>query len=165
MNIVDVCILIVLLYNGIKGVYQGFIKILTDFFAMVAGIFLAYQLYLPLGTSVKSWMPIEVPYLYFVSFVMVWAAVFFGLTVVGFYLNKMIKFSIWGPFNLIGGCAFGLIKGMLIVLVVLVPLILLNNKSVAESALVHPYVPAILDWTHHELPKVLTEGVDYIDKE
>lgn len=116
MNAIDTTILIILLFGGLNGLRQGFVKALANLVGWVLALILAakYATYVAPMMTVLSQDPVVQKITAFAAIVMV---IIFLTWTVSALLNGVLKSLKLGPLNRMLGGAFGSLKGLLIVLI------------------------------------------------
>ena len=76
---------------------------------------------------------------------MIWGGVFITITALGIFLNKIISPTLFGPINVLGGMALGLVKGLLFLLPFLFPMFILNVGFTKDSLLFNKLIP-VFSW-------------------
>jgi uncharacterized membrane protein required for colicin V production len=133
MNYLDIIIVVVIIYNTFKGALRGLIKILFDLIAITGGFVFALNYTDTLAPEIINYLTISAKYANPISFILLWGLFFAGTTFVGILISKMVKATFLGAFDALGGLLLGTLKGSLIVLVFLLPLIHFNLLKTDNS--------------------------------
>ena len=116
MNFIDIGILIVITYNAVTGIRRGFARIIFNLIALFLGVTLGMTNYKFAAEYIHVFTGIEAPWVYYLGFAVVWGVVFIAVTLLGKFVEKVLKITFLGPLNTLGGFAFGIVKGVLILL-------------------------------------------------
>ncbi|MBT6120850.1 CvpA family protein [bacterium] len=143
MNFIDIGILIVITYNAVTGLRRGFARIIFNLIALFLGVTLGMTNYKFAAEYIHVFTGIEAPWVYYLGFAVVWGVVFIAVTLLGKFVEKVLKITFLGPLNTLGGFAFGIVKGVLILLPFLVPMIYFKTQPAEQSLLIQPFKPLI----------------------
>lgn len=119
MNIVDIIILILLAWGAFRGYTQGFILQLVTFIALFIGIWASIRFSGSLSDVLSQSFSITGKYLPVLSFILIFFLVVIIAHLIGMLLTKIFEFAALGWLNRLGGVAFGLIKMIFIISVLL----------------------------------------------
>jgi membrane protein required for colicin V production len=119
MNIVDIVILILLAWGAFRGYTQGFILQLVTFIALFIGIWASIRFSGSLSGVLSQSFGITGKYLPVLSFILIFFLVVVIAHLIGMLLTKIFEFAALGWLNRLGGVAFGLIKMIFIISVLL----------------------------------------------
>jgi len=161
MTILDIMVTAVLAYNSFSGARRGLIRILCDLGAIVGGVIIAIQTY-PYGVA---WLQQNVGMKHtisaFISFLVIWAAVFGVFMLIGNLVNRVTKITVIRPLNIIGGAFFGGVKGFFFMLPILIPLSHTEFAFYQDSKIAKPLNAALGTrlLTSHNL-KLMAEKLD-----
>jgi len=134
MNWVDIIILIIIGINLLTGLRKGLIRSVFGLIAILLAVFISVK-GLPIGVDIiKNSFKFPLPVAYVFSFAIVFMTVYFSLTFLGNTVHQLIKTSFFAPANFIGGAILGLIKGVVIILFLVLPI--LNSKILAPAVTV-----------------------------
>ncbi|MFC1771225.1 CvpA family protein [Candidatus Margulisiibacteriota bacterium] len=154
MTILDIIVVVVIIYNIVMGIKRGLVRILLDVFALGLSLFLAFSYYKDLSvyfSSIVSFSPFT---LSVISFCFIWLGFFLVLTIVNAGVDKIIKLSMLGFLNRIGGGALGLAKGVFFLIPLLMILLYFNKPFVERTVLVKPFVPLLKDVAADFVPTI-----------
>lgn len=160
MNWIDFFILFVLFIAFINGYRRGIFKEISTFLGLTAGIIFAVSNADWLALQLEGRFNISPSILYVVSFIFVLAGVFIILRILGRYFYKMVKTTPLRVSNKVGGSAFGVIKGLVLLSLLFLLFIFPTpfktfDDSIEDSALAKPIrglVPFIYDHTTYLHP-------------
>jgi len=143
MTVLDIMVTAVLAYNSFSGARRGLVRILCDLGAIVGGVIIAIQTYqygvawLQQNVGMKHTMSA------FVSFLVIWAAVYGVFILIGNLVNRLTKITVIRPLNIIGGAFFGGVKGFFFMLPILIPLSHTNFAFYQDSKIAKPLNAAL----------------------
>lgn len=143
MNIVDIGILIILIYQGWMGLYHGFIRIFFELAAFLVGILAGLKYNDAIGVFLELQFNISVTAARLAAFALIWVFIFAFVTILGILISKLINATFLGPLNRIGGLAAGLLKGCLFVLPIILPLIYFNTELANNSYIIQQAMPVL----------------------
>ncbi len=154
LNPIDIAILAVLLVFTLRGILKGLIGEVMGFVAVLLSLVLAVR-WLNLGTTLLlSIVEMSPALAMLISFVLIFALVFLGTFLLARMLRKLLQITMLGWVDRLGGGAFGLLTGSVIVslLVLLVSFIPLNQtyrQYEKDSILFRPaqqFAPKLFNW-------------------
>lgn len=120
MNPFDMLIIIIISFCLIRGLFRGFIKETSSIIGVFGGFYAAFTYYPLLSASKPLSQWIQNPsYLNIVSFMTLFIAVFFIISLLGSAIKLLLKVAFLGWFDRLCGAGFGFFKGILIVSVLL----------------------------------------------
>jgi len=126
MNLLDAFIVIIIGINGRSGFNRGLIRIVCDVLAFIGGAIIG-GIYAPnLSEIISRYTFIQYPFSTILGFILIWAVIFVIVGGIGKISHKVIKFSLFGPINKMGGLFFGLIRGGFVAVPFILPLIYFN---------------------------------------
>ena len=141
--IIDALIAIFLIYFGFQGLKKGLIRIIVDMAAVLGGAYLALIASPQLSVYLEALLPNRVSSLIPVaSFVLLWAACFWGIIGVGYMLEKVLCPMILKPINYTLGLIFGVLKGFIYAL----PIILILSMADASQTNGSVLLPPVKQW-------------------
>ena len=154
MNTIDIAILVILLIFTIRGIFKGLIGEVAGFVAVLLSLVLAVR-WLNLGTAfLRSFIDLSPALAMIISFILIFALVFWGTEMLAHLLRRLLKITMLGWIDRLGGGAFGLLTGAVIVslLVLLASFIPVNQtyrQYEQESILFRPaqqFAPKLFNW-------------------
>ena len=141
-GIIDYFILSILIYNAFLGLRKGFVRLILDMVAVVGSLALGYRHYQSAEAILSTYIPsLEAPYSAGISFVAIWIVVFFALLALNKFFDTIISVSGLGLINRSAGLILGTVKGMIILIPILLPMLLINNQILDNSQLAKPSKP------------------------
>ncbi|MCP4692241.1 MAG: CvpA family protein [Desulfobacterales bacterium] len=121
MNPFDMAIIVLLTYGLIRGIFRGLIKEFSAIIGVLGGFYAAYTYYTHVEVFFTEWLP-EPAHRNIVSFMLIFAAVFIIVSILGVIIKYILNIAFLGWADRIGGGGFGIIKGVLIISVLIIPL-------------------------------------------
>ncbi|MFP4477059.1 MAG: CvpA family protein [Desulfatibacillaceae bacterium] len=148
MNNLDGLILLLLLWGLVRGWFRGFIKEICSIIAVFGGFYAAYTYYESISPTVLSVMPTGPdmnwePILPTISFMIILAIVFLVISIAGVILKYFLKIASLGWFDKIAGSAFGVLKSVLLISVILVgfaTLLPMDRLGFVERSQLSPHI-------------------------
>ena len=144
MNALDIIIGIILAYCLIRGVFRGLVEEVASIFGVFAGIYAAV-FYYPQGAAFLSRWMAEAAYRNIISFLVIFGLVFIAVGVLGVLIKYLLNIASMGWLDRLCGLAFGAIKGILVVSVLLIVLttFLPRGTPLIKQSLLSPHVSLI----------------------
>ena len=155
---VDILILIIISYNVINGLRRGFIRSVIELFGLYISTVFGMRYGGQMVVSIYESTGIILPYHQVTGFLIVWLIVFLSTKGLGVLLNRVFSMSILGPINVFGGAVFGMGRGLVFVLPVVLPILFFNPSSMEHSFFVQAFKPQLVSLA----TKIFSE--DNIDK-
>ena len=115
----DIILFIPLLFAAWKGFHKGLIIELASIAALIAGIYIAVNFSEITAEKLKDWCEIEGSWLGYLSFIVTFVAVVFGVYALAKVVEKAVNMAALKFVNKIAGMAFGTLKVALIISIVL----------------------------------------------
>jgi membrane protein required for colicin V production len=119
MNPFDMVAASILAFCLVRGIFRGLIKELSSIVGVLAGFYAGYNFYPAVADLLESWIP-DPGYLNIVSFMALFCAIFFIISVIGVVIKYLLNIAFMGWFDRICGACFGLVKAVLTVSVLFV---------------------------------------------
>lgn len=95
----------------VKGIWKGFVKEISGILAVVGGVFASFLFHGAAEDFLGAY--ISPKYLGFVSYAILFIAVYLGIMLLGSFIDRVVKSVLLGGFNRILGGFFGLLKALL----------------------------------------------------
>jgi membrane protein required for colicin V production len=95
----------------VKGIWKGFVKEISGILAVVGGVIASFLLHGAAEEFLSAY--IGPKYLAFVSYAILFIAVYLGIMLLGNLIDRVVKSVMLGGFNRILGGFFGLLKALL----------------------------------------------------
>ena len=143
MNPLDMLSLVILGFCLIRGIFRGLAKEISSIIGVLAGFYAAYTYYPILVKPLERWIS-NTAYLNILSFMIIFCSIFIFISILGIIIKYLLNIAFLGWVDRICGAGFGVIKGILIVSVVLIPLtaFLPTGAPIIKNSLLSP--PATL---------------------
>jgi membrane protein required for colicin V production len=149
MSILDIIGLISLGYHGFMGFRHGFLRQVLDLAALGFSTYLGFSYYPEIARWLSTGAPTLAKYSAFLGFVVIWIAIFIGVTLISTLLNRVLSYSFFlGPLNRFLGIGLGLVKGILILIPLVLPAAYFHLEIYERSQLVKPFTPVIKSVIH-----------------
>jgi membrane protein required for colicin V production len=162
MTAVDIIVLAVLGLSVALGVFRGLVREVLSLLAWVAAFLLANFLAPDAAKLLPQAMASEEVRL-LVSFVVVFIVVLVGLSVLAILASKLVKIVGLGPADRAVGGVFGLARGVLLVmiLVLLAGLTALPRQATWREAALRGALEASAEYVKAWLPSDLSRRINY----
>lgn len=95
----------------VKGIWKGFVKEISGILAVVGGVIASFLFHGAAEEFLGAY--IGPKYLGFVSYAILFVAVYLGIMLLGNFIDRVVKSVMLGGFNRILGGFFGLLKALL----------------------------------------------------
>ena len=146
MNVLDYVIAGVIGFCLVRGLFRGLVKEISSIVGVFTGYYCACNYYAPVSEIVQGWQIIENPnYVRIVVFFCLFCLIFFLIGLVGIIIRYLLRelFISWVDTTLGGG--FGMVKGVLITSVLLIPLtaFLPNDDKLMKNSILAPHVTVV----------------------
>lgn len=119
MNFIDILIILVLLLFAVKGFLKGLVREICSLLGLIMGSWAAFKYYPFLGSALRPYIHLPQTVATIVSFVLIFLAVGILFFLLGHLLTAIFKVAMLGGINRIGGVAFGLLQGGLVLCILL----------------------------------------------
>jgi membrane protein required for colicin V production len=156
-NLLDWTVVLILLLSMVAGYWRGVIRTLLGLAGLVGGFMLAQGNYLPLGAWLHSKHLISSPFAAsVVAFLLLFALVIVGAQLVARMLHTTIRKSGLGYLDRMLGGAFGLLRGCVIVVALLViPTTFAPQSKLVATSILSPYFLGVAHDVSFLLPRSL----------
>lgn len=128
MNILDIFIGIPLIYAIYKGFTKGFIYEAATLIALILGVYGAIHFSDFTAEVIQDTFKYESQYMEYISFVVTFIVIVIAINLIGGVLDKIIEAVALGFVNRLFGLAFGLIKGVILLSIVIHLLNYVNDR-------------------------------------
>lgn len=128
MNILDILIGIPLIYAIYKGFTKGFVYEVATLLALILGVYGAIHFSDFTAELIQDTFNYESQYMEYISFIVTFIAIVIGVNLIGKIVDKMVEAVALGFVNHLLGVAFGLLKGIIILSIVIHLLNYVNDK-------------------------------------
>ncbi len=144
INYFDIGVLVILIFGGIRGGLNGFIREVSGIIALIAGIFVAKTFYIDMAAKVAEYVPD--PWAQPVSFAVIIIAVMLVIGIVARMLGRLLNFAYASSVDKLFGAAVGIAKAILICVLIAAALrFFFKDASFAKDSLTLPYLYQIFD--------------------
>ncbi|HVO26698.1 MAG TPA: CvpA family protein [Candidatus Margulisiibacteriota bacterium] len=159
MNVVDVVLLVVLTGCALRGWWRGFFRECCGLLALIVGVAAALRFTAGGEAALEPHVRLPAPVGVGVAFVGIFVVVHGLINVVGALLDRLMHTTVLGAINAVGGAAFGVAKGAVVLAFLLLflhlfPIISALDPQVMGSSIGRPLVAvasnAIRIGTHTE---------------
>ena len=172
MNYLDIIIAIILFLFGFKGFRKGLVIEVVTLLAFSVGIYGAMHFSDFTAAHLEEFMEINPKYLNTVAFVLTFILLVIGVNLLGKWVTNLIKAMNLNFWNKLGGVVFGVHKGVLLCIVLLM---VLNNFQLIgvvkpeerEQSKLYPYIEQTVPYVYRgfDLVKDYAKEVLPEDKE
>lgn len=118
MNILDIILGIPLIYAIYKGFTKGFIYEVATLLALILGVYGAIHFSDFTAEVIQDTFKYESQYMEYISFVVTFIVIVIGIHLIGKIIDKVVEAVALGFVNRLFGVAFGLLKGIIILSIV-----------------------------------------------
>ena len=119
LNVLDIIFLVPLLWFAYRGFQKGFIIELSSLVALILGIYIAINFSYFAAKFLTDNFEIGDNYLNIIAFIVTFAAVIFGVFLIGKFIETIINIILLGFINKLAGCVFGIIKAAFLISIIL----------------------------------------------
>ncbi len=151
MTILDIGVDIILIYTTFSGFRRGAVRIVVDMLSLCLGIFFAYHFYPLIGGWISLHVSQLASYASVIGFFSIWLTVFALLTLIGAFLGSVMEVASLGLLNRLIGAAIGLVKGAVIVMVILWPMMHFKWPLFERSKVAKTMTPLLGLWDRAKL--------------
>lgn len=148
LNWIDIIVSVFLALSIGRGFLRGLIRSLFDIISLLLAVILAFYWYKNFAIFAGNYIKMPGDILHIVSFVVIWAAVYFVSLMLGNFIHKLLGGGLFGPANSLGGALLGAAKGLLSLWIVLyflalVPLPEAFKKDIYDAQTISNLIPVI----------------------
>ncbi len=118
MNILDIFIGLPLIYAIYKGFTKGFIYEAASLIALILGVYGAIHFSDFTAEVIQDTFKYESQYMEYISFIVTFIVIVIGINLIGRVVDKLVEAVALGFVNRLLGVAFGLLKGIIILSIV-----------------------------------------------
>jgi len=154
MNLLDIVIIGIMGYCLIRGIFRGLIKELSSIVGVLAAFYAAYSYYPLIAYLLRRWIT-DTGYLNILSFFILFCLIFIAVSMLGVVIKYLLNIAFLGWVDRICGGAFGTIKGILLVsmLVMTLTTFLERGTPLLKRSLLAPHVMLISENMAKVVPK------------
>jgi membrane protein required for colicin V production len=135
MNVVDVALVVVLTGCALRGWWRGFFRESCGLVALVFGVVAALRFAAGGEAALESYLRLPAPVGAGVAFVGIFVVVHGLINVTGVLLSRAMHTTALGALNVVGGAAFGVAKGAVVLAFLLLFLHLFGIVSALDPQL------------------------------
>jgi len=151
MNWIDFVIIAILSLNIFLGFRKGLIKIVFSLVALTLATIVAIQQVAPVAELLKNHLSFPNYLINGLSFFAIWILIYFIIYFIGNTISKIFRLTPLGFVDIFGGMFVGFIKGMVIILLFVIPLLTLPYTSDfmednIENSIILSWHKPIVDW-------------------
>ncbi|MEG2121071.1 MAG: CvpA family protein [Rikenellaceae bacterium] len=110
MSVFDIIVLLLLLWEAINGYRHGFVEMMF----YIASIFIAIYVAKSLSLSVVGWLEMTSAFADHIAYILIFISTIIIVIIVAKLASQIIEGAGFGVLNKIGGVAFGIMRGALI---------------------------------------------------
>ena len=120
MDWISILILVILIFYAASGLRQGLIRQVIHIFGIVLALLLAFRYFDDVGSIVAQYVPISAGISGVVGFAVIILAVLVIASLIGHLWSRLARMTPLSMLDAVGGAAFGLLKGLILVCITLV---------------------------------------------
>jgi len=146
MNVLDYVIAGVIGFCLVRGLFRGLVKEISSIVGVFVGYYSACNYYPPVSEIVQGWNIIDNPdYVRIAVFFCLFCFVFILIGLVGIVIRYLLRELFISWIDTLFGAGFGMVKGILITSVILVPLaaFLPDDDKLMKESILAPRVTII----------------------
>ena len=128
MNVLDIIIGIPLIYAMYKGFTKGLVHEIATLLALILGIYGAINFSDFTTEVIQDVLKYESQYMKYISFIATFIVIVIGINLIGKFVDKLVEAVALGIINRLLGLAFGLLKGVLILGIIIHLLNYVNDR-------------------------------------
>ncbi|MDY6824699.1 MAG: CvpA family protein [Thermodesulfobacteriota bacterium] len=160
MNIIDMVIIAVLCFTTIRGIFRGLSSELASIIGLLGAFYAAFLFY----PRVVAMLPEHIPrgtFADIVGFTLIFLSVFIMISVLGLLIKFALCITMLGWIDRILGAAFGALKGIIFVSVLLFIITSLGSSSIpaVERSVLCGYAAIFSDAMADAVPERMPENV------
>ncbi len=144
MNPFDMLAIVILAFCVIRGMFRGLIKELSSVIGVLGGFYAAYTYYTVPAEPLSRWISDPATVNIF-SFLLIFCIVFLVISMLGVVIKYVLNIAFLGWFDRICGTAFGLLKGILLVSVLLIifTAFLAKGAPLVKDSVLAPHISLV----------------------
>ena len=155
MNWLDFAIIVTILWFAITGLTVGLLREVVTLVAVFLGVVLAGRLYARLADDIRI-VHADTRMDQLIAFIAIFGATALAGQIAGSLLKQTASLLLLGPVDRVAGLAFGLLKGLIIVELVLIAFAVFPSamwmKTAIDTSLLAPLFLDGAPWLLHLLP-------------
>jgi membrane protein required for colicin V production len=156
MNPFDIAIVVIVGYSLIRGLFRGLVKEVSSIIGVLGGFYAAYSYY-PVLAKLLTHVVSDPGWVNILSFLLIFVAVIIMVNILGIIIKYLLNITFLGWVDRLGGIAFGLLKGVLIVSVLFMILtaFLPKKTPLLGNSTLAPHVA----WVSENMAKVVSRDM------
>ena len=156
MNLFDMMVIVIFAFCVIRGVFRGLIKELSSIVGVLAGFYAAYSYYTVIAKPLSRWLT-NPAYANILGFLIIFCLIFLVVSIIGIVIKYLMNIAFMGWVDRICGAAFGAIKGVLIIAVLLIVFTAFLSKGTPfmKESLLAPHIAVISE----KMAKVVSQDM------
>ncbi|MCP4681378.1 MAG: CvpA family protein [Desulfobacterales bacterium] len=119
MNLLDICIIVIMVFLLIRGIFRGFFREICSLAGVILGIWLAILWHPQLTEYLKEYLP-SGEFLSLISFALIFAAIFIACNLTGQAIKAALKKALFGWADKALGAGIAILKGIVITYFVII---------------------------------------------
>ncbi|MBF0451304.1 MAG: CvpA family protein [Candidatus Magnetomorum sp.] len=160
MNILDYVIAGVVGFCLVRGLFRGLVKEISSIVGVFAGYYCACNFYKPCAEIVQEWNIITNPaYIKIIVFFCLFCLIFIFIGLIGVIIRYLLRELFIRWVDTVFGGGFGMVKGVLITSVLLIPLttFLPDDDLLMKDSILAPHVTVLSQKMVRLVPEHLKE--------
>lgn len=144
MNAFDILVVVILSYSLIRGLFRGLVKELASIIGVLGGFLAAYSLY-GVAAGYLSGLVSNPAYRNILAFMVIFCVVVILVNLLAVVIKYVLRIVFLGWLDRLGGVAFGVVKGVLIVSVIFLVLtaFLPKGTPLIRDSMSAPYISMV----------------------
>jgi membrane protein required for colicin V production len=144
MNAFDIVVAVLLAYSLIRGLFRGLVKEVASIIGVLGGFFSAYSFY-GVAAAYLSGLVSNPAYRNILAFMIIFCVVLILINVLALIIKYVLRVVLLGWLDRLGGVAFGIVKGVLIVSVLFLALtaFLPKGTPLIRDSMSAPYISIV----------------------
>jgi membrane protein required for colicin V production len=144
MNAFDILVAVILSYSLIRGLFRGLVKELASIIGVLGGFLAAYSLY-GVAAGYLSRLVSNPAYRNILAFMVIFCVVVILVNLLAVVIKYVLRIVFLGWLDRLGGVAFGVVKGVLIVSVIFLVLtaFLPKGTPLIRDSMSAPYISMV----------------------
>lgn len=159
LNSFDWMLIGIILLSAGHGFYRGFVRAALGLAGLVGGFYVASLYYRPVADFIEDvkWTD-STPTARIVGFVLIVSAIGIGAEVLGRLMKKALRKMGLGPLDRLMGAVFGVVRGALVgVVLLLIPTIFRPHSELITKSVLSPYLFAAVHDVSFLVPQYLQQ--------
>jgi membrane protein required for colicin V production len=159
MNVLDILLLLVLAFFGLRGIFRGLVKEAAGLVGIIVGVILARQLYTALTPSLAAFMADD-SYADLASWAIIFVAGLVAVWLVAMLMQRVLKRSRLTWVDTLLGGLFGLLKAALVCsLGIMILRAVMPELKLYQTSALYPHFTMLIDLMRDFLPEMVREAI------